>query len=246
MSCTPLPLSASAPLKVVLPPGVVEAIWPPVQTEGPLMVTAPVPSSTPPVKANEPIEDAANAANVPPEIVRRPVPTNDCTVTAPVLNSVLNAPSSASEVSPGRPGFQLPRTSQYPLVGPTQMTGTACAEPSESRAAVARTFSLRDERIARALRPSQFDLQSPLALGRLKCRGCCLRSVPRARSTRFITSPFAATLNCADRIHGSENTVSICDLRSPLVLGGIGFQRGVISLFRPRIFRCPAPGQRDR
>src|SRR5262245_58149870 len=85
------------------------------------MVTLPVPPSEPFDCVREPMVDALVTVSVPPVMLNRPVPVNDWMVTVPLRKTVSKEPSAASSGAPGKPGFQLPATSQKPAFGPTHV-----------------------------------------------------------------------------------------------------------------------------
>src|SRR4051812_37510853 len=120
------PLMASVLAKVVLP---VPNSVPAVHVDGPATARLPVPPSVPPDSSRLPIEDACVFCSVPALTRNWPVPVNDCTVTLPLRNSVVNAPSRTSSATPGSPGFQFAAKSQNDRLGPTQLTIPACADP---------------------------------------------------------------------------------------------------------------------
>ena len=65
------------------------------------------------------------------------MPVNDRTVTLPVRNSVLKAPSSTSSARPGNAGDQFAARSQNDRLGPIHETFAACAEPRPAIASAA-------------------------------------------------------------------------------------------------------------
>ncbi len=116
------PVMLSELAKVVVP---APNRLPPVQVEGPATARLPVPPRLPAEKSRLPIDDAWVFCKVPPLTRSCPVPVNDSTVTLPVRNSVLNAPSSTSSATPGNAGDQFAARSQNDRFGPIHETFAA-------------------------------------------------------------------------------------------------------------------------